>query len=388
MKDPNVEILSPEQTGGPGGVEEFSPNFAQYLQELPPTPSNQLPSSESSDTADTAVRKPLPMEARIPGVSDRAPTDDDEDDFTEAGDRVVDGAMTEAGLFPFFPSISSLGEASEAATAAAVAKLVVIDSNGDDPPYASSIYNLVQAENAATGAPLIEQPREAARDAQHTEPESKNKELIQVTQSLSRRDPSMIAPVAVKPLPFASRDAGEHSLHQIRDTMKAEDEENSSTEAVHDKDMSSSEDEEHGRAKSSERALGSTGATSASDLIDGPMRFINTRSRRPRIKDYSSVSILNSSSSKSSQLRLPKVLSPRKEKRSFLAREAELEEKLSREIARTSDKRTAWLENNYDEDQWDNHYGEADARHSSQEEDLQDREERVQRARVLEEHSC
>ncbi|KAI0566111.1 hypothetical protein FGB62_12g414 [Gracilaria domingensis] len=403
-QDPNVEFLSPEQTSRRGGVEEFSPNFAKYLHELPPTPSNQLPSSESSDTAETAVGKPLPMEARIPGVSDRPPTDDDEDDFAEAGDRAVDGATTEAGLVPFFPSVSSLGEASAAATAAAVAKLVVVDSNGDDPP--SSIDNPVQAENAATGAPLVEQPREAVRDAQHTEPESKNKEHLQVTQSLSRTDPSVVAPVAVTPLPSANRDAGEHSLHQIRDTMKAEDEENSSTEAVHDKDISSSEDEEHGRAKSSydskrrqkgttsllgsvvgktERALRSTGATFASDLIDGPMRLINTRSRTPRIKDSSSVSSSKSSSSKSSRLRLPKVLSPKKEKRSFLAREAELEERLSREIGRTSDKRTTWPEKKYDEDQWDSHYGEADARDRSHEEDLQDREERLQRARFLDE---
>ncbi|KAI0563454.1 hypothetical protein FGB62_39g115 [Gracilaria domingensis] len=347
-------------------------------------------SSESSDTADTAVGKQLPMEARIPGVSDRAPTDDDEDDFTEAGDRAVDGATTEAGLFPFFPSLSSLVEASEAATAAAVAKLVVIDSNGDDPPCASDGATERSSSGcAAYGARIEEQGACSGHSASE------------------QNRPLRVALVAVTPLPFANRDAGEHSLHQIRDTMKSEDEENFSTEAVHDKDMSSSEDEEHGRAKSSydskrrqkgtssllgsvvgktERALASTEATFASDLINRPMRFINTRSRTPRIKDYSSVSTSKSSSSKSSRLTLPKVLSPKKEKRSFLAREAELEERLSREIARTSDKRTTWLENKYDEDQWDSHCGEADARHRSHERDWQDREEGVQRARVLEEH--
>ncbi|CAN8064704.1 unnamed protein product [Agarophyton chilense] len=357
LEDPTVECISPDKTL-PREPEEFSPNIAKYLNELPPTPAHQVPSSESSDPCDTVAGKPLPLETRIPGLSDQPSTDEGEAGLEEQ----LDGETARYLEVPndsvlTLPPVSALGAASiaaAAATAAAVAKLVVVDNHSDDPP--SSLDNTVQATEAPLVAPVTEQSREVVPDANLAEVWSDAKEdFIALPDSAlgNKIGPAIVSPLAVTPLPPAVGSTADSALLPLNEQVEAEEEEeNSSTEAVHDEDLSDLDGGESERKWRSwernkspkgtgsllgsvvgktERAFRSAGGSLASDIIDGPMRLINARSNTPRIKDSSSAS-----SSKSSRLRFPKVLSPRRERKKAVAKD-ELEERLARDMGKAGE---------------------------------------------------
>eukprot|EP00737_Agarophyton_chilense_P000470 gb/GEZJ01000525.1/.p1 GENE.gb/GEZJ01000525.1/~~gb/GEZJ01000525.1/.p1 ORF type:complete len:1242 (+),score=176.62 gb/GEZJ01000525.1/:959-4684(+) len=399
LEDPTVECISPDKTL-PREPEEFSPNIAKYLNELPPTPAHQVPSSESSDPCDTVAGKPLPLETRIPGLSDQPSTDEGEAGLEEQ----LDGETARYLEVPndsvlTLPPVSALGAASiaaAAATAAAVAKLVVVDNHSDDPP--SSLDNTVQATEAPLVAPVTEQSREVVPDANLAEVWSDAKEdFIALPDSAlgNKIGPAIVSPLAVTPLPPAVGSTADSALLPLNEQVEAEEEEeNSSTEAVHDEDLSDLDGGESERKWRSwernkspkgtgsllgsvvgktERAFRSAGGSLASDIIDGPMRLINARSNTPRIKDSSSAS-----SSKSSRLRFPKVLSPRRERKKAVAKD-ELEERLARDMGKAGGKRR-------DEgDQWESMRDGKMQRDRLHGEDTQEWGEQVQRSRLLDE---
>lgn len=367
LQSHDVDALSPPllpQTREPG---DLSPNFAKYLHELPATPANLVPSSESSDACDTVVGKPLPMETRIPGVSDRPPSDDGQADEDCGVEDYAENKSSQRQLVPVFPSVASLGPIA-AVTAMAVKQLAGHSSNqGGDPP--SSIESTGQGQNIENVDLARGEATTEVRVGPHQNEEPPVSEKVsarQATPHVNTLRSAYLSPLPAAPLPptigsstdavpSGDRDAMEEEFHGhpgYNEDGENQAGDNSSTEAVHDKNISSSDDDE--KRGSASRVSGRNGNTSllssvvgkterlrsagvnfASDLIDAPLRLIQARSNTARIKDSSP------SSPKSSRRRLAKVLSPKKEQNHSQSRDEDFEERLALEMSRMEEKQVA-----------------------------------------------